>query len=112
MFPISASLPLCVFDPPDAQSSFRVRRTQGVTDIPSPEESTTRQSIAKESVTANTTRDEVTFTVSSPLIGRKRDRILCWVVTMPNNKLKAEMVKNTWGRKCDKLLFMSSQNGW
>ena len=41
----------------------------------------------------------------------KQERILCWVVTTPNNKLKAEAVNNTWGRRCDKLLFMSSQNG-
>ena len=38
-------------------------------------------------------------------------RIFCWVVTQPANKLKAEAVKQTWGRKCDKLIFVSSQNG-
>ena len=38
-------------------------------------------------------------------------KIFCWVVTQPANKLKAEAVKQTWGRKCDKLIFVSSQNG-
>jgi hypothetical protein len=38
-------------------------------------------------------------------------RIFCWVVTHPANKLKAKAVKKTWGRKCDKLIFASSQNG-
>ena len=38
-------------------------------------------------------------------------KIFCWVVTQPANKLKAEAVKQTWGRKCDKLVFASSQNG-
>ena len=35
-------------------------------------------------------------------------KILCWVFTHPNNhQLKVPHVRNTWGRKCNKLLFMS-----
>lgn len=38
-------------------------------------------------------------------------RIVCLVMTHPeNHKTKAIHVKNTWGRKCNKLLFMSSAN--
>jgi glycoprotein-N-acetylgalactosamine 3-beta-galactosyltransferase len=38
-------------------------------------------------------------------------KILCWVVTTPDNhKTKAIHIKNTWGRRCNKLLFMSSQS--
>ena len=48
---------------------------------------------------------------SDPAASRRRDRILCWIVTMPRNVAKAEAVKRTWGRKCDRLIFVSSQNG-
>jgi len=37
-------------------------------------------------------------------------RVLCWVMTgPPNHYTKAIHVKNTWGKKCNKLIFFSSE---
>lgn len=39
-------------------------------------------------------------------------KVLCWVMTNPkNHKSKARHVKRTWGPRCNKLIFMSTQEG-
>ncbi len=36
-------------------------------------------------------------------------KILCFVITMPTNKFRWKPIRETWGKKCTKLLFMSSE---
>ncbi|XP_055620901.1 glycoprotein-N-acetylgalactosamine 3-beta-galactosyltransferase 1-like isoform X2 [Toxorhynchites rutilus septentrionalis] len=44
-----------------------------------------------------------------PLSLTENVRVLCWVMTTPaNHETKALHVKRTWGRRCNKLLLMSS----
>lgn len=39
-------------------------------------------------------------------------RVLCWVLTKPDNhQKKAQHVKRTWGSRCNKLIFMSTIEG-
>lgn len=41
----------------------------------------------------------------------KEVKVLCWVMTNPDNhKTKAWSVRQTWGQRCNKLLFMSTES--
>ncbi|ESO90966.1 hypothetical protein LOTGIDRAFT_191447 [Lottia gigantea] len=39
----------------------------------------------------------------------KKSKILCWVLTQPKNHKNVMAVRNTWGSRCDKTLYFSSE---
>lgn len=42
----------------------------------------------------------------------KEVRVLCWIMTDPvNHQRKASVVRDTWGKRCNILLFMTTQDG-
>ena len=49
------------------------------------------------------------LTESKELINKVR--ILCWIMTSPNSHWKAKIVRDTWGRRCNILVIISSEIG-
>ncbi|XP_060080991.1 glycoprotein-N-acetylgalactosamine 3-beta-galactosyltransferase 1-like [Ylistrum balloti] len=51
---------------------------------------------------------EDTYTIAKQM--EKEVRILCWVLTCPKNlESKARHVKNTWAKRCNKVIYISSK---
>lgn len=39
----------------------------------------------------------------------RKVRVLCWVVTSPEDVGKAKIIKKTWGKRCNVLIFTSTK---
>nr|XP_017092346.2 glycoprotein-N-acetylgalactosamine 3-beta-galactosyltransferase 1 [Drosophila bipectinata] len=70
-----------------------------------------RANTVKEGGKASLLKDPVaTEEQLAPLL-RREVRILCLVLTKPSHhRSKADLIKRTWGSRCNKLLFLSSQS--
>lgn len=60
----------------------------------------------KENVTLASDAETINVSTSDELSGQVR--VLCWVMTSPDNlETRARHVRDTWARRCDKTLFVS-----
>jgi hypothetical protein len=58
----------------------------------------------------NQTKNQKLFNETLSNLLYNEVKILCMVMTFPgNHRSKAIHIKNTWGQRCNKLLFMSSE---
>lgn len=53
-------------------------------------------------------RERILSNMQSSVKSLNDSRVLCWVLTHPDNYYNALSVNNTWGQHCDKLLFIST----
>ena len=73
-----------------------------------------RQVVVEKQVSFNVDSNDTHHHQSSNYKAAQKEhsdtKILCWVMTNPkNHKTKCKPIKETWGRRCNILLFMSSE---
>lgn len=68
-----------------------------------------RSNLPEAIIREHVSHTKYTETLSNILYNKVK--VLCMVMTHPgNHKTKAIHVKNTWGKRCNKLLFMTSED--
>ncbi|XP_064120346.1 glycoprotein-N-acetylgalactosamine 3-beta-galactosyltransferase 1-like [Macrobrachium nipponense] len=63
----------------------------------------------EDNATSSLTTDNTTTSSIESKTEKRDKKILCWILAIPQRNPSAIAVKNTWGKRCDKLIFFGDK---